>query len=75
MYACVYDTDEKQVVIVFDRVAIRIDVEEYLDFLKCFKEVTNLIDEDPDVSLGSYVDDEGQTHQEYIIQDTEDEFS
>jgi len=49
-----YNPESKQVIIQFDRVSINIDLEDFLDMLYALHDLKSIIEEDPDVTIGTF---------------------
>ena len=76
MDSCSYDPESKQVFFNFGNVSVAIDVEDYMHFLYLVMAMKTVVEEDPEIALGTYVDDvTGIEMQEFIIKDENEEFS
>ncbi len=72
---CSYDPQTKQVCMHYGSVTVAIDVEDYMDFLYIVMAMKTVIEQDEDVTLGTYVTEEGVELQEFIVKDENDEYS
>jgi hypothetical protein len=72
---CAYDPQSKQVFLHFGNVAVAIGVEDYLEFIYLAIAMKAVIEQDPDVSIGTYTTDEGVEIEEFIIKDENEEYS
>lgn len=70
-----YDPETKQVYMHFGNVTVAIDVEEYMNFLYIVAAMKTVIEQDPDVTIGSYTDDNGNEIEEFIVKDEDEEYS
>jgi hypothetical protein len=59
----------------YGSVTVAIDVEDYMDFLYIVMAMKTVIEQDEDVTLGTYVTEEGVELQEFIVKDENDEYS
>jgi hypothetical protein len=75
MDECAYNPETKQVYLKFERTMIVVDVEDFMDMLYTLEQTKAVIQEDPDVSLGEYEDEEGNVWQEFIVKDENEEYS
>jgi len=75
MDSCTYDPETKQVFFYFGNVSIAIDVEDYMNFLYMTMAMKTVVEEDPDVTLGTFVNEDGIEMQEFIVKDENEEFS
>ena len=75
MDECAYNPETKQVYLKFERTMIVVDVEDYMDMLYTLEQTKAIIQEDPDVTLGEYEDEEGNIWQEFIVKDENEEYS
>ena len=75
MESSAYDPQTKQVYLQFGNVSVAIDVEDYMDFLYVVVAMKNVIEKDPEVTLGNFTDDEGNEIEEYIVKDQDEEYS
>lgn len=75
MNSTAYDPQAKQVYLYFGNVTVAIDVEEYMDFLYVFAAMKELISNDPEVTLGTFTDEDGNEIEEFIVKDTDEEYS
>jgi len=72
---CSYDPQTKQVCMHLGNVTVAIDVEDYMDFLYIVMAMKAVIEQDEDVTLGTYTTDEGVELQEFIVKDDTDGYS
>ena len=70
-----YDPETKQVYLHFGNVTVAIDVEEYMNFLYVVAAMKTVIEQDPEVTIGSYTDDNGNELEEFIVKDEDEEYS
>lgn len=70
-----YDPETKQVYFHFGNVTVAIDVEEYMQFLYVAAAMKSVIEQDPEVTIGSYTDDNGNEIEEFIVKDENEEYS
>lgn len=75
MDECAYNPETKQVYLKFERTMIVVDVEDFMDMIYTLEQTKAVIQEDPDVSLGEYEDEEGNVWQEFIVKDENEEYS
>jgi len=75
MESSAYDPQTKQVYLQFGNVSVAIDVEDYMDFLYVVVAMKNVIEKDPEVTLGTFTDDEGNEIEEFIVKDQDEEYS
>ena len=75
MDECAYNPETKQVYLKFERTMIVVDVEDFMDMLYTLEQTKAIIQEDPDVTLGEYEDEEGNIWQEFIVKDENEEYS
>ena len=75
MESSAYDPETKQVYLQFGKVTVTIDVEDYMDFLYVVAAMKTVIEEDPDIALGSYTDEDGNEIEEFIVKDQNEEYS
>jgi len=75
MESSAYDPETKQVYLQFGNVTVTIDVEDYMDFLYVVAAMKTVIEEDPDIALGSYTDEDGNEIEEFIVKDQNEEYS
>lgn len=71
----IYSESTKQVYLKFDRTMIVIDIEDFMEVLYGLDEVKKIITADPDVEIGEFEDDEGNTWQEFIVKEPNQEYS
>jgi hypothetical protein len=71
----IYNESTKQVYLKFDRTMIVIDIEDFMEVLYGLDEVKKIITADPDVEIGEFEDDEGNTWQEFIVKEPNQEYS
>ena len=57
------------------RTMIVVDVEDFMDMMYTLEQTKAIIQEDPDVTLGEYEDEEGNVWQEFIVKDENEEYS
>ena len=72
---CSYDPQTKQVFMHYGNDSVAIDVEDYMDFLYIVMAMKTVIEQDEDVTLGTYVTDEGVELQEFVVKDDTDGYS
>lgn len=72
---CAYDPESKQVFLHFGNVAVSIGIEDYLAFLYLATAMKVVIEQDPDVSIGTYTTAEGVELEEFIIKGENEEYS
>lgn len=75
MDECAYNPETKQVYLKFERTMIVVDVEDFMDMLYTLEQTKAVIQDDPDVTLGEYEDEEGNVWQEFIVKDENEEYS
>ena len=75
MDECAYNPDTKQVYLKFERTMIVVDIEEFMDMMYTLEQTKAVIQEDPDVTIGEYEDEEGNVWQEFIVKDENEEYS
>ena len=75
MDECAYNPETKQVYLKFDRTMIMVDVEDFIDIIYTLQDAKSIIEQDPDVTLGEYEDEEGNVWQEFIVKDESEEYS
>jgi hypothetical protein len=75
MESSAYDPQTKQVYLQFGNVSVAIDVEDYMDFLYVVVAMKDVIEKDPEVTLGTFTDDEGNEIEEFIVKDQDEEYS
>jgi hypothetical protein len=75
MDECAYNPETKQVYLKFERTMIVVDVEDFMDMMYTLEQTKAIIQEDPDVTLGEYEDEEGNVWQEFIVKDENEEYS
>lgn len=75
MDECAYNPETKQVYLKFDRTMIVVDIEDFMDMMYTLEQTKAIIQEDPDVTLGEYEDEEGNVWQEFIVKDENEEYS
>lgn len=75
MESASYDPQTKQVYFHFGNVTVAIDVEEYMDFLYVATAMKSVIEDDPEVTLGTYVDENGVELQEFVFKDENEDYS
>ncbi len=75
MDECAYNPETKQVYLKFDRTMIVVDIEDFMDMMYTLEQTKAIIQEDPDVTLGEYEDEEGNIWQEFIVKDENEEYS
>ena len=75
MDECAYNPDTKQVYLKFERTMIVVDIEDFMDMMYTLEQTKAVIQEDPDVTLGEYEDEEGNVWQEFIVKDQNEEYS
>lgn len=75
MDECAYNPETKQVYLKFDRTMIVVDIEDFMDMMYTLEQTKAIIQEDPEVTLGEYEDEEGNVWQEFIVNDQNEEYS
>ena len=75
MDECAYNPETKQVYLKFERTMIVVDVEDFMDMLYTLQDVKSVIQEDPDVTLGEYEDEEGNCWEEFIVKSENEDYS
>ena len=75
MDECAYNPETKQVYLKFERTMIVVDVEDFMDMIYTLEHTKTIIQEDPEVTLGEYEDEEGNVWQEFIVKDENEEYS
>lgn len=75
MDECAYNPETKQVYLKFDRTMIMVDVEDFMDIIYTLQDAKSIIEQDPEVTLGEYEDEEGNVWQEFIVKDENQEYS
>ena len=75
MESSAYDPQTKQVYLQFGNVSVAIDVEDYMDFLYVVVAMKGVIEKDPEVTLGTFTDDDGNEIEEFIVKDQDEEYS
>lgn len=75
MDECAYNPETKQVYLKFERTMIVVDVEDFMDMMYTLEQTKAIIQEDPEVTLGEYEDEEGNVWQEFIVKDENEEYS
>jgi hypothetical protein len=75
MESSAYDPQTKQVYLQFGNVSVAIDVEDYMDFLYVVVAMKDIIEKDPEVTLGTFTDDDGNEIEEFIVKDQDEEYS
>lgn len=75
MDECAYNPETKQVYLKFERTMIVVDVEDFMDMMYTLEQTKSIIQEDPEVTLGEYEDEEGNVWQEFIVKDENEEYS
>jgi len=75
MESASYDPQTKQVYFHFGNVTVAVDVEDYMDFLYIVTAMKTIVEQDPAVSLGTYVDENGIELQEFVFKDENEEYS
>jgi hypothetical protein len=75
MESASYDPQTKQVCFHFGNVTVAVDVEDYMDFLYIVTAMKTVVEQDPEVSLGTYVDENGIELQEFVFKDENEEYS
>ena len=72
---CSYDPQAKQVFFHFGNVTVSINVEDYMEFIYLALAMKSVVEEDPEVAIGTYTTDDGTEIQEFIIKDENEEYS
>jgi len=75
MESSAYDPQTKQVYLQFGNVSVAIDVEDYMEFLYVVVAMKDIIEKDPEVTLGTFTDDDGNEIEEFIVKDQDEEYS
>lgn len=75
MDECAYNPDTKQVYLKFEKTMIVVDIEDFMDMMYTLEQTKAVIQEDPDVAIGEYEDEEGNVWQEFIVKDQNEEYS
>jgi hypothetical protein len=75
MDECAYNPETKQVYLRFDRTMIMVDIEDFMDMIYTLQDAKSIIEQDPEVTLGEYEDEEGKIWQEFIVKDENEEYS
>jgi len=75
MDECAYNAETKQVYLKFERTMIVVDIEDFMDMMYALEQTKAIIQEDPEVTLGEYEDEEGNVWQEFIVKDKNEEYS
>jgi hypothetical protein len=75
MDECAYNPETKQVYLKFERTMIVVDIEDFMDMMYTLEQTKAIIQEDPEVTLGEYEDEEGNVWQEFIVKDENEEYS
>lgn len=75
MESSAYDPQTKQVYLQFGNVSVAIDVEDYMDFLYVVVAMKSVIEKDPEVTLGTFTDEDGNEIEEFIVKDQDEEYS
>jgi len=75
MDECAYNPETKQVYLKFERTMIVVDIEDFMDMMYTLEQTKAVIQEDPEVTLGEYEDEEGNVWQEFIVKDKNEEYS
>ena len=75
MDECAYNPETKQVYLKFERTMIVVDVEDFMDMLYTLQDAKAVIQDDPDVTLGEYEDEDGNIWEEFIVKDEGEEYS
>jgi hypothetical protein len=71
---CAYNPETKQVYIRFDRTMIMIDLEDFMDVIYTLQEMKEIIKADPDVTLGEFEDEDGNSWEEFIVKGKDEEY-
>lgn len=71
---CAYNPENKQVYLRFDRTTIMVDVEDFMDVIHTLEEMKAVIQEDPEVTLGEFTDEDGNVWQEFIVKGEDEEY-
>ena len=75
MDGCFYDQETKTVILKFDRTMIHVDLEDFMDDLYTLHEAKIAIQEDPEVELGSFTDEDGKTWEQFVVKGEDEEYS
>ena len=75
MDGCFYDQETKTVILKFDRTMIHVDLEDFMDVLYTLHEAKIAIQDDPEVELGSFTDEDGKTREQFVVKGEEEEYS
>ena len=75
MDECAYNPETKQVYLKFERTMIVVDIEDFMDMMYTLEQTKAIIQEDPEVTLGEYEDEEGNVWQEFIVKDENEKYS
>ncbi len=75
MESASYDPQTKQVYFHFGNVTVAIDTEDYMDFLYIVTAMKTVVEQDPEISLGTYVDENGIELQEFVFNDENEDYS
>jgi len=75
MESTAYDPQTKQVYLQFGNVTVAIDVEDFMDFIYTVVATKDIIEKDPEVTLGTFTDDDGNEIEEFIVKDQDEEYS
>ena len=75
MDECAYNPETKQVYLKFDRTMIVVDVEDFMDMIYTLQDAKSVIEQDPEVTLGEYEDEDGNVWQEFIVKEENEEYS
>lgn len=70
-----YDPENKQVIIQLDRVSINIDIEDFLNMLYALHDLKSIIEEDPEVIIGTFEDENGKEYEKFIIKNDDVDFN
>jgi hypothetical protein len=54
---------------------IMVDVEDFMDVIYTLQEMKSIIKEDPEVELGVFQDDDGNSWEEFIVKGENEEYS
>lgn len=74
MDSCAYDPETKQIYLRFGNVSIEVDIEDYMNMLYIFNAAKAVIESDPEVSLGTYTDEDGNERQEFVVSGPDEEY-
>lgn len=75
MESSAYDPQTKQVYLQFGNVTVAIDVEDYMDFLYVVVAMKDVVEKDPEVTLGTFTDEDGNEIEEFIVKGQDEEYS